>query len=271
MLAAVGLCAYTPNLQGLCMMDPESTDIDSIRDLLKTLVKEHKSQIGLIGFSFGGTYALLASSSPEIAETIRFVLAVGAYYSLESVVERAFSLRGGRDLSQEAGIALLVLDWKFRQMLPLTDEESIAFEELMDHSYLREKHFTPEDTALVAKITSLQQQEDIYLEWKKRLPEISCLNIEGNPALESLEAPVFLLHSENDTYIPVEESLHIADRLACLDKNVLRHIGRSGDHLTFSVRSDAELAQFFYRIMLLTEPQDARNPGSNGRRGSTDT
>jgi len=259
MLAAAGMCVYSPNLQGLCRMDPDPTEVESISALLKTLVEEHTSQIGLIGFSFGGTYALLASSAPGVAGNIRFVLAVGAYYSLESVVERAFSLRGTRDLSPEAAYALLAMDWKFRQMLPLTEGESVAFEELMDHFCSRKKHFTPGDTSVVATIAGMQQQEDIYLLWKTRLPEISSLNIEGNPTLESLEASVFLLHSEHDASIPIEESLRIAAELTRHHKNVLRHIGRFGDHVTFSIRNESGLARFFYRIMLLTENQDPRN------------
>ncbi len=269
MLAAVGFCVYTPNLQGLCMMDPEPADIDSIKTLLKTLVKEQRNPIGLIGFSFGGTYAVLASASPEIAGQIRFVLAVGAYYSLAAVVERAFSLRGRRDLSPEVAYALLALDWKFRKVLPLTEEESIAFEELMDHFCAREKNFTPADTALVAKITSLQQQEDIFLLWKNRLPEIFSLNIEGNSILESLEACVFLLHSKHDKSIPVEETLRIAAELKRLNKKVSRHIGRMGDHVTFSIRSDAGLARFFYQMMLLTELRTTGIPGRNVITGST--
>ena len=117
------------------MMDPEPTDIDSITALLKALVKEHKSPIGLIGFSFGGTYALLAAAFPETAGAIRFVLAVGAYYSLADVVESAFSVRGTRDLSPEAAYALLALDWKYRKMLPLTEGETAAVKELMDQSW----------------------------------------------------------------------------------------------------------------------------------------
>jgi pimeloyl-ACP methyl ester carboxylesterase len=269
MLAAVGLCVYTPNLQGLCMMDPEPTDIDSITALLKALVNEHKSQIGLMGFSFGGTYALLAAASPETAGAIRFVLAVGAYYSLADVVEHTFSVRGKRDHSTEGAYALLALDWKYRTMLSLPEGETAALEELMDRSCSGEMHFTREDTSLVAKIMSLQQQEDIYREWKNRLPEISSLNIEGNPTLGSIEAPVFLLHNELDTTVPAEQSCHIAAELARLQKNVVSHIGRSGEHVTFSIRDDAGLARFFYRIMLLTELRNTGTPERNGRRGAT--
>jgi hypothetical protein len=147
-------------------------------------------------------------------------------------------------------------------MLALTEEEAAALEELMERCS-HEEHLTPEDIALVVRITSLQQQEDIYLEWQNRLPEISRLNIEGNQALESLEASVFLLHSERDTSIPVEESWHIEAELARLHKTVLKHIGRFGDHVTFSVRNDAGLARFFYRIMLMTELQSTGSPGRN--------
>lgn len=263
MLAAVGFCVYTPNLPGLCMLDPEPTDIDSITALLKALVNEHKSQIGLIGFSFGGTYALLAAASPETAGAIRFVLAVGAYYSLAEVVEHTFSVRRKRDHSTEEAYALLALDWKYRTMLLLPEGEILALEKLMDQSCSDEMHFTPEDTALVSKIMSLQQQEDIYREWKNRLPEISSLNIEGNPTLRSIEAPVFLLHNELDTTVPSEQSCHIAAELGRLDKNVVSHIGRSGEHVTFSIRDDAGLARFFYRIMFLTELGDNGIPSKN--------
>jgi pimeloyl-ACP methyl ester carboxylesterase len=265
MLAALGLGVYAPNLQGLCMMDPDPTDVESAKALLKALANEHESQIGLIGFSFGGTYALLASSSPDVAESIRFVLAVGAYCSLESVVEHAFSMRGERELSPEAIFGLLALDWKFRQMLPLTEGEIAAFEEVMDYSCSSKKHLTPRDTAFLANLMGMQQQEDIYLLWKTRLAEISSLNIEGNPALDSLKAPVFLLHSEHDTSIPVGESIRVALELTRHGKNVLRYVDRSGGHVTFSIRKTAELVRFFYRIMLLTEKQDPHNTLQPGK------
>jgi pimeloyl-ACP methyl ester carboxylesterase len=271
MLAAVGFCVYTPNLQGLCLMDPEPTDVDSITALLKALVDEHKSQIGLMGFSFGGTYALLASTCPETAAAIRFVLAVGAYYSLADIVEHTFSVRGKRDHSTEEAYALLALDWKYRNMLQLSEGETAALDELMDRSCAGVMHFTREDAALVAKIMSLQQQENIYQEWKNRLPEIASLNIEGNPNLGSIRAPVFLLHNEQDTFVPAEESCQIAGELAHLHKDVLTHIGPSAGHVTFSIRNDAGLAHFFYRMMLLTELRYNGAPERNGRRGTTVT
>jgi len=268
-LAAAGFCVYAPNLRGLCTMDPDPTEIDSITALLTTLVKEHKSQIGLMGFSFGGSYALLSSACPEIAGSVRFVLAVGAYYSLADVVGRVFTMRGKRDLSPEEAYALLALDWRYRTMLPLTERETTAAKVLMVRTCSRAMQFTGEEMALVGKIASLPQQEDIYAEWRNRLRTISRLNIEDNSALESLEASVFLLHSERDTSIPVEESSRIATNLARLHKNVLSHIGRFGDHVTFSIRNDAGLAHFFYRLMLLTELRDTGIPSRNGRRGSS--
>lgn len=271
MLAAMGFRVYTPNLQGLCMMDPQPSDMESIRALLNLLTIEHKNPIGLIGFSFGGTYALLAAAFPETAGAIRFVLAVGAYYSLADVVTHTFSVRGKWNYSTEEAYALLALDWKNRTMLPLTEREVAALEELMNPACACEMHFTPEGTTLVAKIMSLQQQEDIYQEWKNRLPEISSLNIENNPALEAIEATVFLLHNEHDTFVPAEESYHIAVELARLHKKVLSHIGPSGEHVSFSIRNDVGLARFFYRMMFLTELRNTGTPERNRRRGSTAT
>jgi pimeloyl-ACP methyl ester carboxylesterase len=149
----------------------------------------------------------------------------------------------------------------------LPEGETAALEELMDRSCSGEMHFTREDTALVAKIMSLQQQENIYQEWKNRLPEISSLNIEGNPALGSIEAPVFLLHNAQDAFVPAEESFKIAVELALLHKNVVSHIGPSAEHVTFSIRNDAGLARFFYRMMLLTELRNTGTSEKNGRRG----
>jgi hypothetical protein len=252
MLAVLGFCVYTPNLQGLCEMDPGPVDIERLSVLFTKLWTERGSPIGVIGFSFGGTYALLASSAPGLSGGIRFILAVGAYYTLNDVVERAFSLRGRHDLSPQSSFALLALDWRYRKSLPLTKEESIAFEDLMNHYCARENRFTSADAALVSKIVGLAAQDEIFRQWKTRLPEISCLDLAGNPAMKSLNAQVFLLHSENDASVPVEESARIETDLARLGKSVVRHVGHLGDHVTFSVRKDAGLARFFYRIMILT-------------------
>lgn len=268
MLAAMGMCVYTPNVEGLRTLDPDARDLESIGALLKKLVDEHKSQLGLIGVSFGGTYALLVAALPEVANTIRFVLAIGPYYSLPEVVERSFSLRMEENISPEQAYGLLTLDWKYRKILPLTAEETATFEELMAHSSCDEG-LTPKESALVARITRLPQQEHIYLQWKKRLPQIASLSIKGNPTMKSLKAPIFLLHNKHDTVIPVDESVQIELALTQLNKTVTKHLGRFGDHAAFSLRDDAGLARFFYRIMLLTHLQSNGMSGSREKKSVT--
>lgn len=253
MLANIGFSVYTPSLRGLCTLDPDASDIEATEALLESLTAKHGDRIGIIGFSFGGTYSLIAAGAPGVADHIRFVMAVGAYYSLESLIDRAFTLRGEKPLAPKVAYALLSLDWKYRQLLALTREETAVFEDLMDHYCARENNFTSADSVLVAKIAALPAQHEVCRQWKERLGVLSRLNIAGNPSLRSLVANVFLLHSERDVSVPVEECTFIETELVNAGKSVSKHVGRLGDHVVFSIRDDIRLASFFYRVMLLTE------------------
>ena len=61
-LAASGFIAYTPDLEGLRGLDLDESDIDRISRTIRIVTERHEQSPGLIGFSVGATYGLIAAS-----------------------------------------------------------------------------------------------------------------------------------------------------------------------------------------------------------------
>ena len=82
-LAIAGVECCVPNLPGLAMLTFDTGDVLGLRALLG----ECPSRPGIIGFSLGGSYALLAAS--DHANQPRFVVSVGGYGDLPATFRRS--------------------------------------------------------------------------------------------------------------------------------------------------------------------------------------
>lgn len=76
-----------PTLEGLaaCRWDP--SDVDALAKLVMDVAIKNNAPVGLLGFSYGGGYCLLAAARENTAKHVRQVIAVGAHHSLPALWE----------------------------------------------------------------------------------------------------------------------------------------------------------------------------------------
>lgn len=89
-LARLDFTVLVPDMPGVRRYRMRSTDVREVADAFAWLSLRPRlappGHIGLAGFSYGAGPVLLAALQPDIRGRVRFVLAVGGYYSLENVV-----------------------------------------------------------------------------------------------------------------------------------------------------------------------------------------
>jgi dienelactone hydrolase len=86
-LARTGVAVLVPDSRTLLEGRLEVGEIDGVVDafrLLATRPEVDRDRLGIVGFSVGGTLALLAARDPSIAEQVRWVNAFGAFADAET-------------------------------------------------------------------------------------------------------------------------------------------------------------------------------------------
>jgi pimeloyl-ACP methyl ester carboxylesterase len=86
-LARARVVCYVPMLAGLSECRFDERDVDDLRAIVAEAALRHDGAAGLIGFSYGASYALLAAARPEAAGAVSSVVGFGAYHSLADLLE----------------------------------------------------------------------------------------------------------------------------------------------------------------------------------------
>ena len=184
-------------------------------------------RVGFIGFSMGGSLAMVAAADPEIADDVALIATIGAYFSLDAmlraVTTSTVEVDGGflpyqpdsyvwlvtrntllsaipDDRDQEALFHLFALE------TPDPDPEALSSYD-PDRLGPRARRvfdlFTNRDPAKVDTLMDRVRSE---------MPGV-LESISPDAHLESLRAPAALLHDRGDLYVPAEESRRIYDQL----------------------------------------------------------
>jgi len=89
-LARLQFAVLVPDIQGIRNYRVRASDVHAVADAFRYLVSQPTlapaGRAGVAGFSYGAGPVILAALQPEIREQVRFVLTVGGYYSLQTVV-----------------------------------------------------------------------------------------------------------------------------------------------------------------------------------------
>lgn len=216
-IASCGFAVLVPELGRLRRL---ILDQDAVHDLVEAALTlpQHdgvsNAPIGLIGFSLGGSLALLAADDARIRDHVAFVAAMGAYFRLEDVLSAAgagFRAPGGESLELEppskfAIAASLVatlrdpdrqtLDQALEggrdsplEVLSRVDMESVGPQAKRVLALLRNR-----DPGRVAPLI------DAIDGMAATLGELSPESVIGR-----LQCPVWLLHDERDRYVPFSQ------------------------------------------------------------------
>ena len=83
-LAEAGRRVFVPELS-LYERVFRRSDLEGLVDVIGGLAQE--GRIGIVGFSYGGSFALIAASDPAVAGNVEYVATFGAYYDLTHVIQ----------------------------------------------------------------------------------------------------------------------------------------------------------------------------------------
>ncbi|MEN8176117.1 MAG: alpha/beta hydrolase, partial [Pseudomonadota bacterium] len=89
-LARLQFAVLVPDLKGLRRYRVRARDVGEVADAFRYLVSREDlvpgGQAGIAGFSYGGGPVLLAALEPDIREQVGFVMTLGGYYDLRTIV-----------------------------------------------------------------------------------------------------------------------------------------------------------------------------------------
>ena len=184
-------------------------------------------RVGFIGFSMGGSLAMVAAADPEIADRVALVATIGAYYALDAML-RAVTTSTVRvdDAFQPYRpdtYVWLVTRNTLLSAIPDADDRDALFRlfalrtpdpdpetlQSLDLAQLGAPArgvydlFTNRDPAAV---TGLMDRV------RGAMPDV-LESISPDAHIERLQAPAALLHDRGDLYVPAQESLRIFERL----------------------------------------------------------
>lgn len=215
-LAASGSRCVVPTLPGLSRFQWEPSDIDDLVDFMLQL-PGGKNSIGLMGFSYGGSYALLAAARPRVAARIKFVLSFGAYYTLDDLSRDHLTFT--RSIPQHADdqdswiYMQLVLAWRHAARIGLPDDIHCRLTDLLKRychaSTPAEKH------AFYQRHLSHVRLGDLE---RATLDDIRRQQLSLAGRLGGLECPVKLLHGAGDSLVSAAHARSIARELAAEGK-----------------------------------------------------
>ena len=243
-LARTGVAVLVPDSRTLLEGRLEVGEIDGVVDafrLLATRPEVDRDRLGIVGFSVGGSLALLAARDPAIAEQVRWVNAFGAFADAEtylaSVASHAY-VEGAEPsidwtptpLAREVFLHFLldqVSDAADRAALEAAFADAIlAGERPAPDRDLRASLNSEEARTIHDLLTSesLDEARRVIGE----LPAESLAFIDAiSPArhLRGLEADVYLMHETEDHHVPYVESRRLA--------SALERAGRLAEHTEF--------------------------------------
>lgn len=222
-LAGAGIEVMTPELQDLADYRVTPRTVDVIGDAAVVLSRTMGlPKAGVVGLSFGGGLALLAASKPEYADSIGFVVAVGAHDDMNRVA-RFFAVNiveepNGSSVAFKAHeYGVLVLAYSHMEDFFSPQDMPAARDALQ--KWLGEQ---PADAMKAAQAMSPagQQELDLILHHRDQLQPVLFQAIQRHSdemqavsprgQIGNLRTPVYLLHGAGDSVIPSSETLWLA-------------------------------------------------------------
>lgn len=213
-IAAVGFAVLVPELGRLRSL---ILGMDAVEDLvhaaeaLPTEAGVAEAPVGLIGFSLGGSLALVAAADASLRDRVACVAAMGSYFRLNDMLDAAvdgFRGPGGEQMSLAAPSAYTVAA-SLIDRLPDVDREVLArtIDAERDSPLEALSRVEPSSVGGEARLVlQLLRNRDrdtrrVLIESISGLAlEMRALSPEG--AIGGIGAPTWILHDERDQYVP---------------------------------------------------------------------
>lgn len=231
-LARVNFTVLVPDLRGVRKYRVRKNDVTEVADAFRFLLSRPdwvpQDRAGIGGFSYGAGPVLLAALEPDIRKRVRFIMTLGGYYDLRSIVTY-FTTGFYRDAPGT--------QWRYRAPSPyikwvFTLSNTDLLDESGDRAALRAlandfiedtevefptrpKGLRPDAQALYELLVN-EDPDRVGALIERLSPRIRTELAGLDPAvhdLSQLQAQVILVHGRGDTMIPYTESLALARNL----------------------------------------------------------
>jgi dienelactone hydrolase len=237
-LARTGVAVLVPDSRTLLEGRLEVGEIDGVVDAFRVLAARpevDRERVGIVGFSVGGSLALLAARDRAVADGVRWVNAFGAYADaasyLASVAAHAYVLDDRLVSWTPTPLAREVyLRFLLDQVVDAADRT--ALEEALGAPILAGERPEADPDLRAALTTDVARTVHDLLTARSReaaaraiaqLPDESLAFVDAiSPIrhLDGLQADVYLMHEREDHHVPFVESRTLATALA--DRGRLR-------------------------------------------------
>ena len=231
-LARLQFAVLVPDLQGVRNYRVRAHDVRKVADAFRHLNSQRdlvpQRRVGIAGFSYGAGPVLLAALEPDIRDEVDFVVTLGGYYDLHSII--TYFTTGYFKTDPDG-------EWQYLQPSPynkwvftLSNADLVKRRE--DQASLRtlaHESLEYSETPLINSSANLAADAQALYQLVtnsdparvpdliRQLPDSILAELEGlNPAskdLASLQADVILVHGRSDSIIPYSESLALARAL----------------------------------------------------------
>lgn len=227
-LARTGVAVLVPDSETLLAGRLEVGEVDGVVrafDLLAGRPEVDPDRVGMVGFSVGGSLALIASTDERIASRVRYVNAFGAYADmrgyLASVAAHAYELDGEEVAWEPTPLALevfarfifeIVPDADDRRLLTDAYEEPLLAGERPAPDPALERRLGGAGRAVYGLLTA--QSLDDARTAVDALPApvrafMDALSPLGH--LDGVQADVYLMHEVDDHHVPFVQSRALAE------------------------------------------------------------
>ncbi len=222
-LAQSGIQVFTPEIPDIADYQISHRSVDIIGSAAEQFSRQVGSPVGVLGLSFAGGESLLAAADPHYANSISFVMSIGAHEDMHRVAE--FFVSG--QIARPDGTTVKLKPHEYGPLVLM-------------YSHLNE-FFPPADIPIAKETLRLLLWEDVA-DSKSEAAKLSAVSQQGvahlydhdssvyngdiqkainrhtaemaavspHEQLQSLHKPVLLLHGATDDVIPATEMLWLA-------------------------------------------------------------
>lgn len=212
-IASGGVTCVVPILKGLSSGFFEQADIPTVHDIINEVFVQTGAKPGIIGFSFGGSYAIRAGSEPESSSKLNHIIAFGPYYSLRDVADSLAEKHGqkpSKDYEWDTLVYCILIcvygqNIKHGLYGDLIDEVKNLLFRYCDEADIEEKKrfYYEKGHKLDSFLKSVSElDEDIA----------DALSLHGR--IRHLRVPVNLVHDKNDPIIESSHSIRIHEDIS---------------------------------------------------------
>lgn len=220
-LARLGVATLIAQLPGLRAGHIVADDVERLVEIFKWLAV-HPSidpdRVGFSGFCIGSSLALIAAADPQIAQKVALVNVFGGYYDLKQLL-RAIATQsvrhGGDEVAWEPAQPSVEL---FARNVLLYVDDPLDRQLISDHFASGAPLIPPPPNlsprgSLAYQILTTSDPEHIDRLLAQLPTDISDRLDALSPShvINRVKAPIFVMHDVSDPYVPVQESLSLAD------------------------------------------------------------